>query len=102
MFKDFFQMDMALQFGFGFMIQPTKSFLTSKQNIIFLGFDVDSWNVTITLRKDKTEKIKRLSEKLLKSHKIRQRELRSIIFNIVSSFIAIAYGPIYYRSLEKD
>ena len=42
MFKDFFQMDMALQFGFGFMIQPTKSFLTSKQNIIFLGFDVDS------------------------------------------------------------
>ena len=42
MFKDFCQMDMALQFGFGFMIQPIKSFLISKQNMIFLGFDVAS------------------------------------------------------------
>ena len=59
-------------------------------------------SMTLTLTKDKTGKIKRLCMQLLTPHKICQRWLASVIGNLVASFTAAPYSPLYYRSLEKD
>ena len=79
----------------GFTIHPIKSCLTPKQKIIFLGFEIDPCSTTITLTKNKKEKFKRLCRQLLTLHKICQRELASVIGNIVSSFAAVPCGPLY-------
>lgn len=85
-----------------FTIHPIKSCFTPKQKITFLGFEFDSCSKTITLTKNKKEKIKRLCKKLLTPHKICQRELASVIDNTVASSTAVPYDPFYYGSLAKD
>ena len=77
-----------------FTIHPIKSWLTPKQKITFLGFEIDSCSMTISLTKHKKEKIKGLCKQLLTSHEICQREPASVIGNIVSSFTAVPYGPL--------
>ena len=57
--------------------------------------------MTITLRKDKKEKIKNLCQQLLTPRTICQREVVSVIANVVVSFTAVPYGPLYYRIIEK-
>ena len=41
----------------GFKIHPIKSCLTPKQKITFLGFEIDFCTMTITLTKDKKERL---------------------------------------------
>ena len=57
--------------------------------------------MTITLRKDKKEKIKKSCQQLLTPRKICHRELVSAIANVVANFTAVPYGPLYYRIIEK-
>jgi len=65
----------------GFTIHAEKSILLPTQKIIFLGFILNSLNMTITLTDTKKEKI--------------------IMLYIVASFPAVPYGKLHYRSLEK-
>ena len=86
----------------GFMIKPIKSCLTPKQKIAFLGFEIDSCSMSLTLTKGKKGKIKSLCKQLLTFRKICLRELASVIVNIAASFTIVSYGSLYYKSLEKD
>ena len=58
--------------------------------------------MTITLTKNKKEKIKSSSKQLLTPLKICQGEIASVIGNIVASFTTVPYGTFHYRNLEKD
>ena len=86
----------------GFTIHPDKSILTPTQQITFLGFDIDSEKMTMSLTKNKKEKIIRLCSQLLHNKCPTIRELAQVIGNIVASFPAVTYGPLHYRSLELD
>ena len=86
----------------GFTIHPTKSSLIPKQNINFLGFDIDSRNMTISLTFEKKMKIKKLCTNLCTMKIISIRDLASVIGNLVASFPAVPYGPLFYRYLEHD
>ena len=85
----------------GFCIHMKKSVLVPTQTITFLGFIVNSINMTISLTTEKREKIKKLCEQVLYMQ-CTIRKLASLIGNIVASFPAVMYGPLYYRHLETD
>ena len=90
-----------LQF-LGFTINFEKSFLESKQEIVFLGLVFNSTKMTITLTDDKKEKIKGLCQNILHDTLITIRGLASLIGNFTAAFSAMPFGKLHYRNLERQ
>ena len=67
----------ALLQSLGFIIHPDKSVLKPTQVIIFLGFVIDSIEMTITLTTEEKGKIKKLCEYMLQNNKFTVRDVRS-------------------------
>ncbi|XP_028404044.1 uncharacterized protein LOC114526666 [Dendronephthya gigantea] len=87
----------------GFVVHPTKSVLTPSQEIVTLGFLINSVEMTIRLTRDKALDLKQECQTLLKSEKSKPiREVAKVIGKIVASFPGVMYGPLYYRYLERD
>ena len=72
-----------------FTKHPIKSWLTPKQEKTLLGFENDSCSMTITLKKEKKIRDEGLCKQLLTPHNICQRQLASVIGNIVANFKAV-------------
>jgi hypothetical protein len=68
--------------------------------ITFLGNVIDSVSMTVTLPKEKVDRIK--DECLQKKNKTSIREVSRIIGILVASFSAVDYGNLHYRILEKE
>ena len=58
--------------------------------------------MTITVTSEKKQKIKDLCSETLSSNKLSIRDVPKLIGNLVATFEAVPFGPIYYRSLEID
>ena len=86
----------------GFTIHVEKSILTPTQKIIFLGFVINSIDMTMELTEEKKLKILDLCKSVTTGKAISIRKLASIIGNLVSSFPAVPYGKLFYRNLELD
>ena len=76
----------------GFTIHIEKSMIVPKQEITFLGFIFNSISMTVTLTKDKKQKIFELCKNRLNNNILFIRDLASIIGNIVASFPGVPYG----------
>ncbi|CAB4004433.1 Hypothetical predicted protein, partial [Paramuricea clavata] len=87
----------------GFVIHPIKSILKPSQQIITLGFLINSLTMTIRLTSDKAIDLKKACKALRTASKPQTiREVARIIGKIVASFPGVMYGPLYYRELDKD
>ena len=87
----------------GFVVHPTKSTLIPTQEIVTLGFEINSVKMTIRLTTDKAISLKNDCKTLLMSDKPTLiREVARVIGKIVASFPGVMYGPLYYRYLEGD
>ena len=91
-----------LLLSLGFTIHPDKSVLKPTQVIIFLGFVINSVEMTITLTTEKKEKIKELCECMLQNNKLSIRDVAKLIGNLVAAFEAVPMGQLYYRCLETQ
>ena len=91
----------ALLRELGFTIHPEKSVLVPTQQIIFLGFVIDSVKMTITLTEERKQSIYTLCQNILSYYQATIRELAQAIGVIVSSFRAAPYDQMYSRKLEK-
>jgi hypothetical protein len=58
--------------------------------------------LTVTLPKEKVDRIKDECLRLQKKNKTSIREVSRIIGILVSSFSAVDYGNLHYRILEKE
>lgn len=86
----------------GFTIHIDKSIFEPKQEITFLGFVFNSVNMTITLTKEKKQKIYVMSNEILDSNSQTIRKIASFIGNLTASLPAVPFGKLHYRSLERD
>ena len=84
----------------GFVIHPDKSVLDPTQVITFLGFIIDTVNMTVSLTLVKKEKIKKMALGLIHGNNITIRMISSFIGNVTASFEAVPYGRLHYRYLE--
>ena len=86
----------------GFVIHPEKSVFPSQQ-LLFLGFLIDSVRMKVYLTKDKVIKVKQLIELALGNHeKLKIEFVAKVIGHMVSSFPAVQYGPLHYWYIEQD
>ena len=93
---------MSLLQALGFVIHPTKSIFVPTQKTTFLGFEIDTLNMTLTLTSNKKENIRDIAAVLLLKQSCSIRTLASFLGNIVSSFEAVPNGKLYYRNIEQQ
>ena len=86
----------------GFNIHPEKSCLVPAQEIVFLGFVINSVKMTVQLTLEKKVEIRNMSIDILKNPYISIRALASFIGKITASFPGVRCGPLHYRNLERD
>ena len=75
-----------------FVIHPEKSVLVPSQQMEFLGFLLNSVNMTIRLPPTKAERVQLACQSLLHKSKMSIREVAQVIGLIVSSFPAVQFG----------
>ena len=86
----------------GFTINKEKSVFTPSKQITYLGFVIDSENMTVTLAAEKIETIAQEC-KLLKAKEIDKiRNVAKVIGMIVATFPGVDQGPLHYRNLEWE
>ena len=86
----------------GFDINTDKSVTTPTQQIVHLGFVLDSVTMTVNIGSKKIDKVKTEGQKLLLQKRMCIRNVASFIGTLVSCFPGVAYGPLYYRDLERN
>ena len=86
----------------GFVLHPVKSVLKPVQVLIFLGFVLDSVNMTVSLTQEKIQGIKEKCNKMMTLTELPIWELASFIGLLVSSLPGVLYGPLFYRHLEME
>ena len=86
----------------GFYINFEKSELEPTQSIEFLGFLLDSVNMSVTLTQAKIEKISALASDILKKPKFSIRSLAQFLGNCVAAFPAVEFGPYHTKELEIE
>ena len=86
----------------GFVVHPEKSEFLPSTEIDYLGFVINSSDMTLKLTIDKKDKIQKLCFSVLETDLIPIRLVAQILGKFVSSFLAVMFGPLHYRYLEVD
>ena len=86
----------------GFTFHPGKSQLDPTQIILFLGFVINSCDMTVRLTDEKKEKLLSLVDYVLSQKNAIIRLVASVVGKIVSSLPASLPGALYYRNLERE
>ncbi|CAG2233597.1 unnamed protein product [Mytilus edulis] len=86
--------------GLGFLINTNKSVMEPSQTMEFLGYTVNSKLLTLSLPKEKVEKIKNSSKLMLEHKESVSRDLAQLIGQLTATNQAVLPGPLHYRSLQ--
>lgn len=86
----------------GFIVHPEKSVLTPSQQLIFLGFILDSVSMRVSPTPEKAANIKASCMTLVRKSFICIRELAETVGKLVASFPGVQFGPLFYRTLDNE
>ena len=87
----------------GFVVHPEKSVFTPTQQLVFLGFIIDSVRMKIFLPYNKILKLKDNIDIVLNNAQHLKIECVARVLDLmVSSLPAVQYGALHYRDLEMD
>ena len=84
----------------GFTVNYAKSLLEPVQSIQFLGFNLDSTKLEMTIPEPKMEKMRGKARDLLSQEGTSGRELASFIGTASLMALAIPPAPLFYRALQ--
>ena len=85
----------------GFVINLEKSCFQPTQQLEFLGFLVNTRNMTLLLPDCKVSSIKTLCSTLLSQRDVSVRELSRLIGKLTASIQAVFPAPLHYRNLQQ-
>jgi len=86
----------------GFMINLKKSVLSPCQQIEFLGVDIDTQTMMLSLPKEKVIRMKTQCVSLLEKEKVSLREVTQLVGRLSSAAIAILPAPLQYRGIQRQ
>ena len=86
----------------GFNVSREKSITHPTQVIEHVGFVLNSINMTMTLPKEKIDKIIQLGSDILESQSCSIRETAKLIGTPVTCYPDVEYGPLFYKQLELE
>ena len=86
----------------GFILHDEKSATIPAQQLVLLGFVLNSVSMTVSLTSERSRKLKVACEHLYNETKPTIHEVAHVVGLMVASFLAVPYAQLYYRSLEID
>lgn len=86
----------------GLTVHQDKSVVIPNQCIEFLGFLLNSVNMTVRLSHKKASNIKMVAEKFLMCDSITIREFAQLIGKLIAAEPGVLYGPLYYKTMELE
>ncbi|CAG2191649.1 unnamed protein product [Mytilus edulis] len=86
--------------GLGFTIHPEKSVFLPTQEIVFLGFIINTLNMTLQLTSERKKSLIEQCKLLLYQKKVTIRDLARVIGKMVASEPGVKYAPLYFKDLE--
>ena len=86
----------------GFVLHPEKSVFIPVQIIEYLGFVINSISMIITLTEKRKKRIKNLCNTLLSQEHCIIRDVAKLLGYFSSSFVAVRFGKLHYRNLERN
>ncbi len=86
----------------GFVPHPKKSVFIPTQTLVFLGFLLNSINMTVSLTSEKAKKLKSAVSCLLSCETPSIREVAQVLGLIISIFPGVMYGPLHFRLTEHE
>ena len=86
----------------GFVVHPNKSIFVPARSIEDLSFVTDSQSMAIYLTKKKNACTKQLCHEVLQEEFLMIRKTARLLGKFTSSFPAMRFGPLHYRSLGQD
>ena len=91
---------MELMDSLGFTIHPEKSVIKPTHILTYLGFILNSLDMTVTMTDDKKEKIKRICREVLRKCNVSIRLLAELIGTLVAADPGVDMGPVFYKRTE--
>ena len=88
--------------SWGFVVHPMKSVLIPSPPITYLGFIINSENMTVAATDEQKQAIMRTDTTLLTEDSSTVRELTQFIEQVVACFAGVKFGPLWYCSMEND
>ena len=86
----------------GLIVHPDKSVFIPSQQLVILGFVLNSVTMTVTLTREKALTLQTACQTLLNTTLPTIREVACVLEKLVSSFPGVMYGPLHYRHTEQD
>ena len=86
----------------GFYLHDDKSVFKPTQQLIFLGFQLDSRTMTVSPTIQKVSKTIQACTTLKNKQSPLISDVSEVIGILVFNFPGVDYGPLYYRSLDRD
>ena len=86
----------------GFAVHPDKSIFVPARSIEYIGFVIDSQSMNISLTQKKKTSIKQLCHEVFREEFLIIRKIARALGKFTSSFPAVCFEPLHYRSLEWD
>ena len=86
----------------GFIVHKDKSILVPTKKLQFLGFVIDSENMTVSLTPEKKDKLYEECMKMLSKHTVKIREVARLLGLLISSFSGVEFGKLFYRDTEME
>lgn len=86
----------------GFIINTKKSVFTPKQMMDFLGFEINSVQMSMALPERKVEEIKKSARRMKNERGVTTRQLAGLLGLMVAAHPAVLPAPIYYRQLQLE
>ena len=84
----------------GFVINWKKSIPTPQQQLEYLGFNINSAELTLALPQDKVLKIREECQQLLQERQVSARRLAKLIGKLTATVLAVLPAPLHYRQLQ--
>ena len=90
-----------LSINSGFVVHPEKSVFKPTQELVYLGFILNSTSMTVTLTTDKAYRLKSCCQNILDKRCVSIRTIAECVGLMVSSFPGVKLGQLYYRLLDN-
>ena len=86
----------------GFHVHPEKSVLLPSQSLTFLGFNLNSVSMTVTLTREKRDQLESLCTEAMNGENLSIRFVAKVIGKVVSALPGVEFGRLHYCNLERD
>ncbi|MEW8542095.1 MAG: reverse transcriptase domain-containing protein, partial [Candidatus Thiodiazotropha sp.] len=93
---------MKLIDSLGLTTHPEKSIIVPTQSIEFVGFLLNSVDMSVRLAPRKVINLIELARKILQAHEVTIREFSKLIGTMVAAEPGVKYAALYYKTLELD